>query len=107
MVLKLSKIVSFLQFFANLSKISKAVIAVYVYASESSRFALLENDFGYYTYSAENISVDEFCLISAESAIFWYFTPQHLINCCSHPYKTYYFLNEHDEVFEMDLNKLL
>ena len=48
MVLKLSKIVSFLQFFADISKKSKAVIAIYVYASESSRFALLENGVGYY-----------------------------------------------------------
>ena len=39
---------SFLQFFADVSKISNAVIAVYVYASENSRFALLENDIGYY-----------------------------------------------------------
>ena len=48
MVHKLSKIVSFLQFFANVSKKSKAVIAIYVYASKSSRFALLENRVGYY-----------------------------------------------------------
>ena len=47
MVLKLSKIVSFLQFFA------KAVIAAYVYVFESSRFALSENGIGFYamTYS--------------------------------------------------------
>ena len=44
MVFKLAKIVSFLQCFADISKKSKAVIAIYVYASESSRFALLEND---------------------------------------------------------------
>ena len=48
MVLKLSKIVSFLQFFADIRKKSKAVIAIYVYASESSCFALLENGVGYY-----------------------------------------------------------
>ena len=48
MVLKLSKIVSFLQFFADISKKSKAVIAIYIYASESSRFTLLENGIGYY-----------------------------------------------------------
>ena len=47
MVLKLSKIVSFLQFLANFSKKSNAVIAIYVYATESSHFALLENDIGY------------------------------------------------------------
>ena len=46
--LNCEKIVSFLQFFADVSKISKAVIAVYVYTSENSRFALLENDIGYY-----------------------------------------------------------
>ena len=44
MVLKLSKIVSFLQFLTIVSKKSNAVIAIYVYASESCRFALLEND---------------------------------------------------------------
>ena len=38
---------------------------------------------------------------------FWYFIPQYLVNCCSDPYKTYYFLKEHDEVFQMDINKLL
>ena len=48
MVLKLSKIVSFLQFFADVNKKSNAVIAIYVYASESSRLALLENGVGYY-----------------------------------------------------------
>ena len=48
MVLKLSKAVSFLQFFADVSKKSKAVITIYAYASESSRFALLENGIGYY-----------------------------------------------------------
>ena len=48
MVLKSHKIVSFWLFFAYVSKKSKAVIAIYVYASESSRFALLENVIGYY-----------------------------------------------------------
>ena len=46
MILKLSKIVSLLQFFAHLSKKCKAVIASYVYASECSHFALLENGIG-------------------------------------------------------------
>ena len=48
MVLILSKSVPFLQFFLMSAKKSKAVIAIYVYASESSRFALLENGSGYY-----------------------------------------------------------
>ena len=45
--------------FADRNKISKAVIAIYVYASESSRFALLENGIGYYavTESLEDISI--------------------------------------------------
>ena len=42
MVLKLSKIVSFLQFFADVSKKFKVAIAVSVYASESFRFVLLK-----------------------------------------------------------------
>ena len=28
-------------------------------------------------------------------------------NFCLDPYKTYYFQKEHDEVFQMDINKLL
>ena len=48
MVLKLSKIVFFLQFFTDVSKKSISVIAIYVYASESTRFALLRNGVGYY-----------------------------------------------------------
>ena len=48
MVPKLSKIVTILQFFADISKKSEAVIAIYVYETESYRFALLENGVGYY-----------------------------------------------------------
>ena len=48
MVLKLSKIATYLQFFADVSKKSKAVIAFYVYVSKSSRFTLLENGIGSY-----------------------------------------------------------
>ena len=46
-------------FFADVSNKSKAGTAVYVYAFESSRFALLENGIDYYamTYSLEDISV--------------------------------------------------
>ena len=35
-------------FHVSFSKKSKAIMAIYVYASESSRFALLENCIGYY-----------------------------------------------------------
>ena len=50
---KLSKIVSFFHFLADVSNKSKTAIAVYVYAFESSHFTLLENGIGYYamTYS--------------------------------------------------------
>ena len=44
MVLKLSKIVFFAFFLLMSAKKSKAVIAIYVYASESPSFTLLEND---------------------------------------------------------------
>ena len=46
--LKLSKIVHFLQFFADVIKKPKAVIANYLYASQTCRFALLQNSIGYY-----------------------------------------------------------
>ena len=39
---------SFLQFLADFSEKPKAVIAIYVYASEISCFPLLENGNGYY-----------------------------------------------------------
>ena len=44
-------------FFADISKKSKTVIAIYVYASESSCFTLLENSVGYYAMSLEDISI--------------------------------------------------
>ena len=54
----MSKIVSFLQLCADISKKSKAVIAIYVYASESYRFALLNCISNYaLTESLENISL--------------------------------------------------
>ena len=48
MVLQFVKMVSFLQCFADISKKSKAFIGIWLYASESSCFALLENGVGYY-----------------------------------------------------------
>ena len=57
--LNCQKLCPFCIFFADVSNKFKAVIAVLVYAFESSRFALLENGIGYYamTYSLEDISV--------------------------------------------------
>ena len=48
MILKLSQIVSFLRFFADVSEKSKAALAAYAYASKISPFALLENGICYY-----------------------------------------------------------
>ena len=48
MVLKLPKVVPILQFFVEISKKFKAVIVIYVYVSESSHSALLENGICYY-----------------------------------------------------------
>ena len=48
MVLKFSKTVSVLQIFADVSKKPKAVTAIYAYASERFRFAVLQNGTGYY-----------------------------------------------------------
>ena len=58
-VLKSSKNVHFLQFCAVLSKKSKSIKAIYIYACERSRYALSENGIVYYamTYCFEDISV--------------------------------------------------
>ena len=47
MVLKWQKNSAFLQFFAEVSRKSKAVTVIYVGAPESSSFALSENGTGY------------------------------------------------------------
>ena len=59
MVFKLSKKVHFLQFCADLSKKSKSIKAIYIYASERSRYALSENGIVYcaMTYYFGDISV--------------------------------------------------
>ena len=59
MVFKLSKIVSILHFFADISKKSKAGIGIYEYASEYSCCVFLENGVGCCSviYSLEDISV--------------------------------------------------
>ena len=58
MVLKSSKKVHFLQFCADLSKTFNSIKAIYIYACERSRYALLENGIVNYamTYSFGDIS---------------------------------------------------
>ena len=58
MVLKLSKKVHFLQYYANLSKKSKPVKAIYIYASESSLYTFSENGmvYGGLSHRSWNIS---------------------------------------------------
>ena len=91
MVLKLSKIVCFFHFFAGISNKSKYVIAVYVYAFDSSWFALLENGI-VLTYSLEGISFWRwwislnFCWFSTFFVLFL-----NISWTGSDPYKTYYF----------------
>ena len=57
--LNCQKLCPFFTYFADVSNKSMAVIAVYVYAFESSRFGLLENGIDYYaiTSSLEDINV--------------------------------------------------
>ena len=77
MVLKLSKKVHFLQFCADLSKKSKSIKAIYIYASERSRYALSEIGVVYYamTYCFRGMSVwsrsilKNFCWVSIFSDI--------------------------------------
>ena len=87
----------------------KALIAIYVYASESSRFILLENGIGYYamTQRFEIYFIKVFYVIEVFQFIEVYFISQYLLNFCSDLYNTCYVLKEYDEVFQMDINKLL
>ena len=48
MVLKFQKKCIFLQFFADLSKKSKSIESIDIYASEGSRYALSESSIVYY-----------------------------------------------------------
>ena len=59
MNLNLSKMVPFLQYFADVSKKFKTAVAIYVYTSESSCFTLLENGIDFYakTQSLEGTSI--------------------------------------------------
>ena len=72
MVLKFSKTEHFLQFCADLSKKSKSIKAIYMYTSQRSRHALLENGIVYYamTYSFEDISVWSRRILLS---FYWYF----------------------------------
>ena len=77
MVLKLSKKVHFLQFCADLSNKSRFIKAIYIYASERSRYALSEIGVVYYamTYCFRGMSVwsrsilKNFCWVSIFSDI--------------------------------------
>ena len=55
MVPKFSKKVHFFQFYVEFSKKSKCIKAIYIYASERSRYVLSENGIVYYamTYCFE------------------------------------------------------
>ena len=59
MILILSKKVYFLQCYVDLSKKSKSFKAIYIYASERSRYVLSENGIVYFamTYCFGDISV--------------------------------------------------
>ena len=65
MVLKLSKKVHFLQFCTDLSKKFKSIKAIYIYASETSRYTFSENGIVYYamTYCFGELlfEVEQFC----------------------------------------------
>ena len=83
----------FLQFFADHSKKSKFIKAIYIYASERSRYVLSENGFVCYAvkYCFPEFEVKEFFEISAESASFLYFICYYLMNSGSDSYKSYHF----------------
>ena len=60
MVCKLSKKGHFLQFCADLSKKSKSVKAIYIYASESSHYTLSENAMVYRSLSHRSWDLNDY-----------------------------------------------
>ena len=111
MVLKLAWKVNLLQFNADLSNKFKSVKAVYIYASERSRYALSENDFVHYamTYcfgDIEGLMSTNFVKLLMSQHIFWYLNCQYFMNGGSDPYKPYHFLKECNENFQMHIYKL-
>ena len=59
MVLKLSKKVHFLQFHTDLRKKSKSVNSIYIYASKSSHYTLLENGMVYRALSHHSWEIND------------------------------------------------
>ena len=59
MVLKLSKTVHFLQFWADLSAKPTTALAIYIYASESSRYTLWENAMVYRVRSHRSWDIND------------------------------------------------
>ena len=106
-ILKLSKKKNFLKIFADLSKKSKSLIAIYIYASERFRYRLSKNGIAYFviTYSFGNkmVLIRRILLNFCQVSIFF----DILINHDSDPYSLYHFLKECNENFQRRTCKLL
>ena len=107
--LNCQKLRPFCTFLLMLGKI-KAVIEIYIYPFESSRFALSENGIGCYAMTLEfrgfqRLMLMNFVKFLLSQHFFGIFLLNIFMDCCSDPYK-HYFLKEHD-VLQMDINKLL
>ena len=112
MVLKLSKKLQYFQYCADLSKKSKYIKAIYIYASERARCALSENGIVYYAmiYCFEDIrvwsqrSLLNFCWVS----IFFDILIANISWTVSQtPINHSHFLKQCDENFQMHIWKLL
>ena len=111
MILKLSKKVHFFNFVLTSAKKSKYVKAIYIYASETSRYALSENVIVYYAITScfEDISVWSrrallnFCWVSI-LLIFWLLISHEPL---FRPLEPYHFLKDCNENLQIHICKLL
>ena len=100
---------SLLQFNADLKKF-KSAKAVYIYASERSRYALTENGIVHYAMTncfgdIEGLKSPNFVKLLSQH-IFCYFNCQYFLNGGPDPYKLYHFLKECNENFQIHIYKL-
>ena len=93
-----------LQFNADLSKKLKSIKAVYIYASERSRYALSENGIVHYAMTYCFGDIEGFKSTNFVKSLLSH--AEYFMNGGSKPYKPYHFLKECNENFQMHTCKL-
>ena len=92
-----------MEFCVDFSKKSKSIREIYIYASERSCYALLENDIVYFATTALEIlefKIKKCCYISLDSALFFIFNSLISHKGCLRHLEPYHLLRECNENFQ-------